>query len=73
MNDLKFAWVCIRKKLEDLVLVSKKVSRKGFFETSNPGRNRLSFSTTMTPRGFSFKIDLVNAPGPGPTSRTTEC
>ena len=38
--------------------------------TSSEGRNRRSFSTTITLLGLAFKIDRVNVPGPGPTSHT---
>ena len=41
--------------------------------TSKSGKNLLSFSTTVTVCGPALSIDLVSAPGPGPTSHTQEC
>ena len=41
-----------------------------FIHTSKEGTNLLSFSTPITIRGPALSIDLVSAPGPGPTSQT---
>ena len=38
--------------------------------TSSEGKNLLSFSTANTVSTPLFSIDLVSAPGPGPTSQT---
>jgi hypothetical protein len=54
---------------------------KFFQDTVNNGKNRASFSITMTLAAFAFKMDRVNEPGPtchstimipGPTSMTRE-
>lgn len=46
------------------------LKRHSQYLTCNPGRKRLSFSTTRSSATLALRMDLVIPPGPGPTSYT---